>query len=298
LDLADIRIALAVARAGSLSAASESLGITQPTLSKAIARLERESKIRLFERLARGMRPTELGQTFLSYAERLDLNATDLYAALRDLRQAKAGTLRLGIGQGIPDRYVISLAQVTTAHGVTLDLSGGMTDSLQKAVAVGDLEFALIGLARAPGNGLKWIPIRDDPMQPMAPSSNSLTRRREKVDWCELAQARWIVPGPGTASFAEFEKNFRDHRVEPPTPIVASRTSNREVPLALALDAIVLITRSLAEDPNVAAKFRLVQPQGGWTSRRKLVLVHRQGGYLSPAARKALETIRETVASA
>ncbi|UUZ62166.1 LysR family transcriptional regulator [Polaromonas sp. P1-6] len=297
MDLTDIRIALVVARTGSLSAASEKLGITQPTLSKAIARLERESKIRLFERLARGMRPTELGQTFLSYAERLDLNATDLYAALRDLRQAKAGTLRLGIGQGVPDRYVISLAEATTAHGVTLDLSGGMTDSLQKAVAVGDLEFALIGLARAPSNGLKWIPIRDDPMQPMAPRSNSLTHRRESVAWSELSHARWIVPAPGTASFAEFERNFCDHRVEPPIPIVASRASTREVALAVALDAIVLITRSLAEDSQISARFRLVRPEGGWASKRKLVLVHRQGGYLSPSARKALETIRETVAS-
>lgn len=296
MDLADIHIALAVARAGSISGAAEKLGITQPTLSKAISRLERETKIRLFERLARGMRPTELGHAFLAYAQRLDLNATDMYAALRDLRQAKAGTLRLGIGQGVPDRFVANLAQALTSHGVSLDLSGGMTDSLQRSVAVGDLEFALIGLARSPGTGLKWIPIRDDPMQPMAPPSMPLARVRSEVSWSELARARWIVPAPGTASFLEFEKNFREHGHEHPVPIVASRTSNREIPLALALDAIVLITRSLAEEPPVREQFRLIRPEGGWASRRKLVLVHRQGGYLSPAARKALETIRETMA--
>ena len=298
MNLADIRIALAVSRFGSLSAASEALGISQPTLSKAIARLEREEKIKIFERMARGMRPTELGQTFLAYAQKLDLHAADLYGALRDLRQSKAGTLRLGIGQGVPNRYVATVAQAITASGVTLDLSGGMTDSLQRSVAIGDLEFALIGLTKPPENGLRWIPIRDDPMQPIAPVSLPIARQRSEIQWGELAKARWIVPAPGTASFQEFERNFRDRGVERPVPIVASRNSNREIGLALALDAIVLITRSLAEEDDVASRFKLIRPAGGWRSKRKLVLVHREGGYLSPAAKKSLETIRQTLAAA
>jgi len=241
------------------------------------------------------MRPTELGNAFLAHAERIDLQAGDLYAALRDLRQAKAGTLRLGIGQGIPDRFVVAIAQVQTSSGVSLDLSGGMTDSLQRAVAVGDSELALIGLAGVPRAGLKWIPLCDDPMQPMG-APDSAAGGRRLLQWSELAVLPWIVPAPGTASFEEFESNFRRHGLEPPTPIVASRMSNREIPLALALKAIVLMTRSLAEEPSVRAQFRLVRPEGGWPSRRKLGIVHRDGGYLSPAARKAMSTIRELLA--
>lgn len=295
MDLADIRIALAVAREGSLAAASQRLGITQPTLSKAIARLERENKIRLFERLARGMRPTELGHAFLAHAHRLDLEAADLYAALRDLRQARAGVLRLGIGQGVPDRVVVALGQDTSDQGVRLELSGGVTDTLQRAVAQGELEFALIGLPRAPEAGLRAVALCEDPMVPMVPLAHPSARARTPVRWPQLAQEKWIVPARGTSSHADFEQNFRAHGLEPPTPWVASRNSGRELALATALGAIVLLTRSHAEEPEVRARFRLLKVEGGWPSGRKLVIVHRQRGYLSPAAGKAMESVRRAL---
>lgn len=298
MDLADLRIALTVARAGTLSAAADQMGITQPTVSKAIARLERQTKIRLFERHARGMRPTEIGSAFLAHAERLDLGAMDMYAALRDLRQAKTGTLKFGIGQGVPDRYVTHIAKASADRGICLGLAGGMTDSLQRAVLIGELEFALIGLSQPPTNGLHWVPLRDDPMQPVAPRSTALGRRRTELPWSELAAASWIVPAPGTASYSEFESNFRRHRLQAPQPLVSSQASNREVPLAIELGCVVLMTRSLAEEETVAQRFGQLKPEGGWRSQRKLVLVSRQGGYLSPAAKKAIETVRESISNA
>lgn len=293
MDLDDIRIFLAVARGGSLAAASEGLGITQPTLSKAIARLERENKVKLFERLPRGMRPTEIGEAFRRYAERLDLEATDLYAALRDLRQARAGVLRVGFGQGVPDRVVTALAREMISSGVDLDLAGGMTDSLQRAVAVGELEFAVIGLTQDPSPGLDWLPLREDPMQPIAPADHALVSARKPVAWSSLAKAKWIVPASGTSSFAEFQRNFRGHGLAAPQPCVASRTSHRELAIAAAIGAIVLVPQSLWQETGRRLHFAPVRPQGGWSSSRVLGIVRRQAGYISAAAQKAIDCIRE-----
>lgn len=293
MDLDDIRISLAVAREGSLAGASERLGITQPTLSKAIARLERENKVKLFERLPRGMRPTEIGEAFLSYAERLDLGATDLYAALRDLRQARAGVLRVGLGQGVPDRIVTTLARTMSSRGVDLDLAGGMTDSLQRAVGIGDLEFAIIGLTQAPSPGLEWTPLSDDPMQPIAPADHPMAAAGKPVAWSSLERAKWIVPASGTSSFAEFQRNFRDHGLTAPRPCVASRTSHRELAIAAAIGAIVLVPQSVANESAKGLHFAPVRPQGGWSSSRQLGIVRRQAGYISAAAQKAIDCIRE-----
>ena len=52
---------LAVAEAGKVIAAAEALGIAQPALTRAIARLERRCGGKLFERLPTGVRPTPLG---------------------------------------------------------------------------------------------------------------------------------------------------------------------------------------------------------------------------------------------
>ena len=54
---------VAVAEAGKIVAAAHRLAMTQPALTRAIVRLESRFGAPLFERLATGVRPTELGAT-------------------------------------------------------------------------------------------------------------------------------------------------------------------------------------------------------------------------------------------
>ena len=62
---------VAVAEAGKIVAAADRLAMTQPALTRAIARLERRFGAPLFERLATGVRPTALGATVAEQARRL-----------------------------------------------------------------------------------------------------------------------------------------------------------------------------------------------------------------------------------
>ena len=78
MNLDDLHLALVIAEEGGLTGASGRLGITPGTLSKAVTRLERTTKVKLFERMPRGMRPTEFGNAFLKRAQRIDLDASDL----------------------------------------------------------------------------------------------------------------------------------------------------------------------------------------------------------------------------
>ena len=294
MDLNDLHLAVVIAREGGLSAASARLGISPGTLSKAVARLERATKVKLFERLARGMRPTELGQAFLKWAQRIDLDASDLYAQMRDLRQARAGVLRCGIGDGVPDQWVLPVLTVLAERGVSLDLSGGMTDSLTRGVATGELEFALLGLHREPGDALAWEAVRDDPMVPMAPAGHPLTLAKRGVAWKQLAQARWILMARGTSTRAEFEANFRVHGLEPPEPLITTRSSQRELALMHALGALMPLPRSILKAAPIAglAPVRIV---GGWQSARRLGIVRRANGYLSPLAAQAIEALKDVL---
>ncbi len=291
MDLNDLHTAVIVGREGSITAASVHLGVAPGTVSKAISRLEREAKVSLFERLARGMRPTEIGSAFLARAADLDLAAGDLYAQLRDLRQSRAGTIRIGVGQGVPDPCVLPVVTRLVERGVHVQLTGGMTDSLRREVAAGELEFAVFGLSGPPGEALAWEAVVPDPMRPMAPRGHPLARPRRNVPWRELAQARWVVTGRQTATFAEFERNFRNRGVPPPVPTVLSQSSFRDVALARAAQALVLVPRSAARR-DVAEGLEAVLPAGGWHSKRSLCLVWREGGYLSPAAEHAMGLFR------
>ncbi len=81
----DLRVFLAVIRAGSTLAASRNLGIAQPTVARRIEALEHEVGLTLFERDTRGFRPTEAARTLLPQAEAMERAASDFATQARDL---------------------------------------------------------------------------------------------------------------------------------------------------------------------------------------------------------------------
>jgi DNA-binding transcriptional LysR family regulator len=72
LDWDDLRVALAVARAGSLSGAARSLGVNHTTVSRRLSATEERVGVRLFERMAGAWAPTEAGDALVRAAERME----------------------------------------------------------------------------------------------------------------------------------------------------------------------------------------------------------------------------------
>src|ERR1700737_1242630 len=79
MELHQLRYFCAVAETGSFSRAAEQSHVAQPSLSQQILKLEDELGARLFDRLGRSVRLTDLGKTFLPRAR----------AVLRELEAAK-----------------------------------------------------------------------------------------------------------------------------------------------------------------------------------------------------------------
>ena len=96
----DVRIFLAVARAGQILAASKRLGLNHATLSRRLTSLEEALKTRLFIRRTHGCELTTEGEVFLASAERME---TEMLAAQSNLGRtdtAIAGTVRIGAPDG------------------------------------------------------------------------------------------------------------------------------------------------------------------------------------------------------
>ena len=69
MNLLYLKYAVEVAACGSINKAAEKLYIDQPNLSRSIKELESSLGVTIFERSARGMRPTPDGEAFLIYAK-------------------------------------------------------------------------------------------------------------------------------------------------------------------------------------------------------------------------------------
>ncbi len=126
-NLADLHLLVQTARAGTLSAAARTLGITPAAASAALKRLETQLGVRLFERSTRAMRLTPQGQLLLDYAQRaLDL-LSEGESQLDAGRGALVGSVRVAAPSDLTRRVLLPwIDEFLALHpGVQLALSVG-----------------------------------------------------------------------------------------------------------------------------------------------------------------------------
>jgi DNA-binding transcriptional LysR family regulator len=96
----DVRIFLAVARAGQILGAARRLDLNHATVSRRIAALEQALKTKLFRRLTTGSELTPAGERFLEIAERMEADMLTARAELAGDGDDVSGTVRIGAPDG------------------------------------------------------------------------------------------------------------------------------------------------------------------------------------------------------
>ena len=121
----DLRLVLAIARAGKLAGGAAALGVNHSTLFRRLNALEKELGSKLFERLPTGYRPTESGQRLIEAAERMETEVLSLDRELTGRDTRLSGQLRVTCSETIAFRIITGeIARFRAAHpGITVDLS-------------------------------------------------------------------------------------------------------------------------------------------------------------------------------
>lgn len=97
MKLHHLRNLLAVAEQGSLRAAAREMGIAQPAVTRSIQELERELGVPLFERRARGVVPTVMGEAFIRRAKSVDNELSRARDEIAQLRGLTHGNVRVAL---------------------------------------------------------------------------------------------------------------------------------------------------------------------------------------------------------
>ncbi|MFC3101177.1 LysR family transcriptional regulator [Altererythrobacter lauratis] len=137
---------VAVAEAGSFSAAAHSLGVTQSTVSKQVAALESHLEARLFQRTTRSLTLTEEGQRFYDAAKQA-LAAIDEAKALISAAPQAKGLVHVTCPQSLAERKVAAMVkQFLDCHpGISVELVISdralnlVSDNLDMGIRVGQL---------------------------------------------------------------------------------------------------------------------------------------------------------------
>lgn len=98
MDLRSLKHVVVLAKLLNYTKAAEELCITQSALSRSIQSIEKDAKVKLFDRDRSGVHVTAVGRDFVKRATQLLRDADDLERSLRRSASAEIGEVAFGIG--------------------------------------------------------------------------------------------------------------------------------------------------------------------------------------------------------
>lgn len=200
-----LRVIQQAAASGSFTGAAQALGYTQSAISRQIAAMEAVAGAPLFERAARGVRPTEAGEVLVEHAGAVLATLESAGAAIARIRARLEGRLVLG---SIPVAMSVlvprALARLSqTSPGLDIALHEAPTPTLVERVRHGLVDVAVVALgADLPEydlGGLRQDLLLVDSLRVAVPAAHRLAGRT-RVPVAELQHEPWIVGQPATKS--------------------------------------------------------------------------------------------------
>jgi DNA-binding transcriptional LysR family regulator len=189
-----------VCRTGSIRAAAEATGFTQPGLSRQVAALERQVGVRLLDRGARGVTPTAAGQALLPHA-RLVVNEARRGRDAARTASARPATLVLGAVPSATAALVPrAIAKLREHGGPDVTVVARITSELGPMVVSRELDAAVVtdappGLPR--DAELRAVHLGDDESVVVAAAGHALAGT-DRVDVRLLADETWIEDNVGS----------------------------------------------------------------------------------------------------
>ncbi|QNP70912.1 LysR family transcriptional regulator [Streptomyces roseirectus] len=206
MTLEDLRVFVAVCRAGSLSAVARELGCTQSAVSQHVKRLERETGVALLERRPRGVVATQAGR-ILEAAAREGISGLDLAVReLRDLVAGNRGYVRLATGATTVRHFMSDAVVAFRRRHPDVNLEFRTVSSGRgsfDALADGTLDLAWITLGPAV-RGIEQRPVVELPWV-LAVREDDEFARRTSLTAGELHGARLIRLPPNSTSAAQLD---------------------------------------------------------------------------------------------
>lgn len=205
--LRQLEVFLAVARVESVSRAAEALFMSQSAVSGALADLERQFDVRLFDRVGKRLQLSELGRSLRARAEAVLDQARELERALE--RRQTVGRLRIGATLTIGNHLVVPLmARFKREHpGAELTLNVANTEEIARQVANFEIDVGLVeGEIEHPDLEVaRW---RDDDLVVFCAPGHPFARKRTLRD-DDLRRAAWIVRERGSGTRQTFDRAMR-----------------------------------------------------------------------------------------
>ena len=204
-DVQTLRVVKAIADEGSLTAAAEALGYSQPALSQQMRRLEQRLGVPIVERAGRRVRLTEAGRVLARHAPAVTTALDAAAGELAELRGLRSGRVRLaGFPSASPTLVPRLLADLAEHHpGITLTYLEAEPPEAVEAVRDDRVDIALTfsypgdrdDPHRLSARGLAVQTIGRDELLAVLPVGHPAAGAAS-IDLASLASEDWIAGCP------------------------------------------------------------------------------------------------------
>jgi len=281
LTIRQLEVLAAVGREGSVTAAAETLHLTQPAVSMQLRQLEGQLELTMFEPVGRRLQITEPGKELVRLATELLARLDDLQQTARSLRGVGHGRVRLGVVSTAKYFAPRLLAQFLKLHArlefkLTIHNRAEIIDQLQSY----SIDLGIMGQPPE-GLQLEGTAFAPNPLVSIGAPSHPLSLRRGLRPQ-DLSGQPFIVREPGSGTRNAMDRFFADHDVKVRQVMEAdsNETIKQAVMAGIGLGFVSLHTVR----PELAAGRIAALDVLGLPLRRQWYVVHSSQRRLTPAA--------------
>lgn len=216
-----VDVIVAIADAGSLRAAADIIGKSQPALTKALRQAEESLGARIFTRAARGVEPTEIGRAVIARARVIRSEMRKLDEEVRQIQGERSGSLNITVSPLAAVRIVPKVIDRFRRRfpGVHLQVSGGHPPSTIAMLRSSETDI-VIGPTPSPEDR-SGLFVRDLFASPLSIISGATSRYAKTERLADLADAEWVMIGPRKRVFG-VRQDFLELGLNPPDPVTTS----------------------------------------------------------------------------
>lgn len=231
-----------------LGRAAHSMNVTQPAATKLLLQLEESLGEKLFERLARGMRPLPAGEVLIRYARRVLTDFGAVREEMGALRSGLSGTLRLaGVPGAAPALLAPALLEYRRRHPqVALSVAEGTSDLVLAQLARGDVDLVLGRLTEGfSAEDFAITPLLEEAMQVVVRAGHpAVARKRLRLQ--ELGHWSWVLQPAGSPQRGRLEAALREAGVHRRLDYIETASTTLTTTLVAGSDMAALMPASLA----------------------------------------------------
>jgi DNA-binding transcriptional LysR family regulator len=293
MDIRHLRNMLAVMEEGSLGKAAQRLNISQPALTKSIQRLEQHLGVPLFDREARGMKPTFYADSLRGYAKAACVGMAEAESQIASLRNGTEGIITVAgppvIVTELLPQILVRLSQERPKLQIRViarnrELFTGLLEGkFNLVVAMLYNEMPKEGLSK------QWL--FDDRLVLIMRPDHPLAKRR-KVKPSDLLDQKWVFADSDTWSHKRLQLYFEQAGLAVPRGRIESRNP-------AILKSVVMVSDHIGMMPKLGVETELAKGLLKYIELdsplmlRPIGIVRRENEPMSPAVKSFVRIVED-----